>query len=552
MSSNRFSGQKHLTRRQLLGYTGALAGSIALMPGTGAAAGPVQFRRAFALAAAQEDRFGGDFTAAMQTAPPSLDLMVNVAAATREATYFSVESLVTYGAEFAPIPMLAEKWDVSDDGKTYTFALRKGVKFHNGKEMTADDVIASTDRFLEVTNRKLSFAIIESYEAVDDYTVAFHLSEPRAALLDTMAFPVSYMGILPREIIENKGEEELTAEELVGTGPYQLDEWVPDQHLKYSRFEDYQTKEGEIDGLGGDRVPYFDTITLEVVPEAATRQAGLETAEYDYSAVLPSTSYPSLEASESITPQIFKYASFGVVTFNHTDAITGNLKFRQAVLALMNMENIGMAVSNGREEFFELDPSLYFPNTPWHNDEIGADLYNQGDVEKAKSLLEESGYNGEEIVLITNRNYDYMYKTIVTLDESLRSELGVTTRVDVLDWPGQTARTQGTSDWHIAVTGLLSAPTFGPEGYEAYLVGTSSLGHYSNPDTDAIFAKLSTATTVDERLASSQDIQRMFYEDVPMIRTTTDANLYATNSNIQGYEPWYLPTRFWNCWREDQ
>lgn len=530
-------GQSLISRRRLLEYSGAIAVGGRLLSTTEMAL------------AMQNPTVGGSFRAALETAPPSLDLMVNVATATREAAAFVIESLVAYSETFEPIPSLAESWEISDDGLTYTFHLRQGVKFHNGKDFIAEDVIASTDRFLEVTNRAQAFGIVESYEATDDHTVVFQLSQARASFLDTMAFPVSSMGIFPKEIIEGKGTDEITADDLVGTGPYKLVEWLPDQHLLYARFEDHWATEGDRDGMGGNKVPYFDEIQLDVVPEPATRVAGLETGEYNFGAALPQTSYQSIQSNSSLKSYIFEFNTFVVLQFNHTDPLTGDLKFRQAIQAAIDVDAHGRAITSGLDDFYNADASIFFSNTPWHNDE-SAELYNQANLDRARELLEESSYDGEEVILVANRNYDYMYKTLVALDETLKSELGINTRVDMLDWPGQTARTGGTSDWHIAPTGLSSAPTFGPEGFEAYLVGDSALGHYDNPEMAEIFSLLLEATTVEERQTQARAIQRMWFEDIPMIKTANLSSLTASGADIQNYEPWYLTPRFWNLWTE--
>lgn len=497
----------------------------------------------------EQGRYGGVFKAATATPPPSLDVAINVTAASREATLFFLETLVTYSEDYQVIPMLAEKWDSSEDGTTYTFTLREGVKFHNGKEMTSEDVVASFTRFLDVAVRKTSFDMIESFEATGPYTVDFHLKYPSPAVLDAIAYPAGYCGIYPAEIIEGKGADQLQDTDHIGTGPYRLVEWKPDQYVKLQRFDDYQPLPGERNGLGGAKIPYFDEIQLIPVPETAARIAGLQTGEYDYAASPATTDYDVLNDNPDTTPYIIEDSTWVVLLFNFRNPISSNLKFRQAVQAALDHEALAQAITNGRSDFYRLQPSLWFPVSPFYT-EIRAELYNQNDPEKAKQLLEEAGYNGEEIVLVTNRNYDYMYKVIVTAEQQLKN-IGMNTRVDVIDWPAQQARwTEG--DWQISTTGYLSQALFAPDAFGAFYGGGGgdAGAGYNNPEMTQAFENAARATTLEERKAAFVEVQRIFYDDVAGIKVCDIYALTSLRSEIKGYTPWYNTTRFWGCWRE--
>ena len=495
-------------------------------------------------------KYGGVFRAAVESAPPTLDLAITLAAAAREAVLFWHETLVAYAENYEIIPVLAERWEVSDDGLTYTFALRKGVKFHNGKEMTSEDVLASTERFLAVTARKSSFEMIESYEAPDDYTVVFRLSYATMTLLDALAYPVGTLVIFPKEVIEGKEAGKLTDADMIGTGPYKFAEWKPDQYLKVVRFEDYQPLGTEVDGLGGGKIPYFDEIYLYPVPESAARVAGLETGEYDYAAAPPTTDYDRLDQNPDITPYIIEDQRWVVILFNFRNPLTSNLAFRRAVQAALDIDALGQAITNGRKEFYRVQPSLWFSSSPWHT-EVGAELYNQKNPEKAKQFLQEAGYNGEEVVLLTNRNYDYMYKCIVTAAEQLKA-IGMNTRVDILDWPAQQARWKE-PDWHLSVTGYLSQGMFAPDAFAAFYGGggADAGAGYNNPDMTKAFQDAMQATTLEDRKKAFEEVQRIWYEDVTGIKTVDTFGLAAIRSDIKGYKPWYNTSRFWSCWRED-
>lgn len=532
-----------LSRRSLLQAT---AGIAAL-----GSAGPITpaWARA-ALQETEEGQFGGKFMAAVQTPPPTLDVHTNLTSATREVTWFTLESLICYGEDYGLTPVLAESWETSEDGMSVTFKLRQGVTFQNGKEMTSEDVVASMTRFLEVTPRVAQFAMLDTFEAVDPYAVRFDLKYPSLAFLDSMALPFCYVAIFPKEIIEGKAADSLEISDIVGTGPYKLVDWQPDQYARFERYEEYAPLAEPRSGMGGGKVPYFDEIELVPVAEVGARVSGLETGEFDFAAAVPTTDYDALNDNEDTAPVINPYFNTPCILFNHRNAWSNNLQFRQAIQALADMEAISMAITNGKTDFFSLQPSLWFPVSPWHND-AAAELYNQKNPEKAAELLKASGYAGEEIVLVTNRNYDYMFKSIVALEEQMRSQLGMNTRVDVVDWPAQNARWDEADTWHISTTGWVSQALFAPDAFGAfYAEGTNAGAGYNNPDMIAAFEAALAATTVEERLAAYSDVQRIYHEDVAGLKVCDNTSIEALRSDIHNYATWYQATRFWSVWRE--
>ena len=134
---------------------------------------------------------GGIMKVAANAYPPTLDWQASTATACREIGMNIFESLVTYNKKFEIVPMLATKWEISSDGLTYTFHLRQGVKFHNGKEMTSEDVVASLTRFMAHGRRNKDLSMVKDVVAVDTHTVRFDLKETTGALLPALASPVA-------------------------------------------------------------------------------------------------------------------------------------------------------------------------------------------------------------------------------------------------------------------------------------------------------------------------------------------------------------------------
>lgn len=503
---------------------------------------------------AEEPVFGGVFVYAMDVVPPTLDTQSTSAYATRQVTANAMETLVAFGEDYSVVPMLAASWDISDDGLTYTFHLREGVKFHNGKEMTSEDVIASMERFLDVTTRGGTFGMLESYEATDEYTVVMHLGFASAAFLGNLATPQSPLAIFPKEIIQGKASGELEAEELIGTGPYELVEYQPDQMAVFKRFEDYQPLPGERDGLGGAKIAYFDEIRILFVPETGARMAGLEAGEYDMIIAPSFADLDRIEANAELQLFINKHGEGLYVSFNHANELSSDIKFRQAVLAAMDMDSLGLAMMNGRRELFALNESLWPPFTDWYigDDPVAKAQYNQNDPEKARQLLEESGYDGEQIILITTRDYEDRFRLIMAVSDQLVEKLGMNTKVDVYDWAGYLSKLSETSGWHIGWMGMSTMhlvnpnAAYGTWGCEADPPWNP---HYCNAEVEAAFDVLDKAATDEERKAALSDVQRTFWEGLPYFKVLDCCFPLAAQHDIRGFEGWYF-TRFWGVWRQ--
>jgi peptide/nickel transport system substrate-binding protein len=221
-------------------------------------------------------RKGGELRVAMIGEPPSLDMQATTAVITREIGVNVFETLYTLDAKFQPVPHLAEGHEVADGGKRYTVRLRKGVRFHNGKEMTAADVVASLRRWGSLSSAgKATFKAVESVEARDAATVEIRLREPSAILLSGLAQIGSAAVIYPKEVVDAAGTAPL--KEFVGTGPFRFVEHRPDVHIKLARFDGYAGRPEPPSGLAGQRAAHVDALYFLPVPDYATRQAGLQT-----------------------------------------------------------------------------------------------------------------------------------------------------------------------------------------------------------------------------------------------------------------------------------
>ena len=203
--------------------------------------------------AADAQKKGGVLRIGNLGEPPALDAHWTTASITETLTNHIYEGLYSLDRDKKPIPMLAESHTASKDGLTYTFKLRQGVKFHNGKEMTSEDVVASLNRWSkQAIYGKVLFAQVAELRAVDRYTVEMKLKEKSAIVLISLAVPNNFGAIYPKEIAE-KFPPEVKATEYVGTGPYKFAEWKPDQYIRLVRFDDYKSRNEKPTGYGGGK-----------------------------------------------------------------------------------------------------------------------------------------------------------------------------------------------------------------------------------------------------------------------------------------------------------
>jgi peptide/nickel transport system substrate-binding protein len=492
-------------------------------------------------AAAQETpRMGGVLKAAMIGEPPTLDMHWTTAVLTQQIMWHVYETLYTYDKSFAPVPMLAEGHTISPDGKKYTIALRKGVKFHNGKELTAADAIASLNHWARTsTIGKPLWKNVESTEAKDSHTLVINLKEPSGSLLYGLGRPNAGAAIYPKEVADAAGDQQI--KEYIGTGPYRFVEHKPDRHIKLARFKDYAARSEAADGYGGKRVAYFDEIHFLPVPDVAVRVAGSETGEYHFAQQIKQDQYDRLKSVAAIDARIVKPAGWVAAVFNFKEGLMTSKKLRQAVQAALDMEP-AMGAAVGNKEFYRLDPALYFPEQPqWHTT-VGSALYNQKDKEKARRLLKEASYTGQPVKWLTTKEYEQLYKTSLVAKQQLE-DIGLVIDLQVVDWATLVQRRQKPDTFDMYSTFFVF--TADPALHTS--VQCNYPGWWCTEDKERALADLARESDPKKRRALVERVQAVFYEDVGRIKFGDYFVLDVTRKDVRGFRS--TPDLFfWNAW----
>jgi peptide/nickel transport system substrate-binding protein len=491
---------------------------------------------------------GGTFTFAQEANVNSLDMMTSSAISTRNVAMNVFETLVTRGEDSAPVAELADSITPSSDGLNYTFKLRQGVTFHNGKKLSSADVVASYERYNKVGLQRNTFDNVASWEAPDAATFIIHLKHAQPTFVEQMSSFAVPIVIIPAE---NK-DDAIQALKPVGTGPWELVESVPGSAVTLKRFDGYAANTNYQDrtGFGGYKQACFDRVVFRIVTEPGARVAGLRTGELQGVEDLPTKSVPDLKADKNITLLPLKNWWIHIAYPNDSAPPTDNLYFRKAVMAALNMDEIMDAASDGN---YGLNVGFQYPNQPTYTD-AGKETYNPHDAALAKKYLQQANYKNEPVVLLTNKDYTSMYNAALVMAEQLKA-IGVNASLKVVDWPTSIAlRRKPDSGWNYFFTGWGTEPSLGPVPTMQVLVPPAPV--YSpkpgeeDPELAADFADMLNLPTSAGRQAAFAKMQKRTLEQAYVLPFGALTKVQAVRANVKGFSPFRIP-RMSNVWFQE-
>lgn len=494
----------------------------------------------FSVGAEDQGNYGGTLIVGVSDGPPTLDWQWTTANSTRHISKYIWEGLVEFDANDKIQPMLVKKWEVSEDELTWTFYLREGVLFHNGKEMTSEDVVASVRRWVEISPFKNVLGNINSINAVDKYTVEVKLDEKLGALSALMAMRSGHCIIMPKEVCEGVPAGKIT--EYIGTGPYKFVEWKLDQEIKLAKFEDYKPVDLEPSGYAGKKNAYVDEIIIKFVPETSTLLAGLETGEFDIIEPIQPMAVDRLRENKEIYLQ--RYLKWGLCNFFNTKGVFQDQKLRQAAVIALDMEEIMLSVGK-KQENIELVPGRFPKSSIWYTGKLEK-YYNQKNTEGAKKLMQEAGYNGEEIVLLTTKHYTWAYDTAISLVDQL-SKVGFNIKMDVVDWPTLVSRRDEVEGWDIYTTAASPVPD--PVMLAQIYTGGKGKGWYKSPEIIEQMHIITQEANFEKRYDAYVKIEDILSQNPNVISPGFLFEFRGFRSNIKGL-PEFNEGIFWNVYKQ--
>lgn len=471
---------------------------------------------------------------------PSLDLHKNSSLIARQMCDGTVwEKLVTLNANAEAVPELCESYETSEDGTTITFHLRTGVKFHDGSEMTAEDVVASMNRWIGGFSSAATMVREARFEKVDDTTVQIVGETPLILLPAMIAGSAQPASITTAAACENEDDNGFMID-YIGTGPYKFAEWRQDQYIRLEKFDEYTPygTEGEpSDGWAGYKAAPTKVLEFDIVPDQATVTAGLEAGQYDCAFNITDDDYPRLEANPELSVTRSQMGSVALV-FNHKEGLGANQYFRTAVnLALDCDEVLTAAYGSG----YELGSCYMDAGQPFWNTDAGSENYNQKDVERAKQLLAENGYNGEpfRILAPTLNNMDRM---AIVMQSELEA-VGIPVELITVDWATLTDYRKDSSRYDLYITSFAEVPVPSLKLY----FGSSYPGWSDDATLAELFTAMTSASTLDEAKASWEELQAYSWEYLPIICPGHYLGMFAWDKDLTGVNMYSGGPKFWNA-----
>lgn len=458
--------------------------------------------------------------------PPTLDVHISIAKAARVVGRYIYEGLVDFDENYNVVCQLAESYDVNEDNTEYTYYLRKGVMFHNGEEMKADDVVASLNRWAENSSTAANVMDIEKdkFEKVDDYTVTIKLSEPSLLFSYVMAGSKNLAAIMPASVIEKAGETGV--EEYVGTGPLKYVEWEQNSYIKFEKFADYVGNGMDDTGMVGNKKVNFDTVMYYIVTDATTRLSGVETGEYDI-AEIKLDNLEEVLADSSLNSSS-NYDGELLLMLNNKSGVCADVNFRKAVASAIDLDEV-MYSAYPNEAFFRVSKGLMAQeSTNWFT-EAGSEYLEAYDPEKAKEYLAQSGYAGEKVRLVTTEAYPTFYNATLTI-ESYLNAIGIETQIDVYDWATMVSYTKDDTTFDMYVVSWTPVGT----PFELAYMSPTGTGWTDIEAVNEGRSKMNICGTLEEASDIWGEVQSAFYEETAQIKLGDIYSCWITKSYVNG------------------
>lgn len=524
-------GTKLLAAVSLLSVVLLIVSACAPMPAPGEpsapteAAAPTEAPAAEAPAATEAPaaagpKPGGTLVFATSIDVPSLEPHLESADAWHRRKALIYENLTWVDNDVVVQPQLAESWDISDDGMVYTFHLRQGVKFHNGKVMDAEDVKYSLERQLDPdvgSAGRGDLTMIDTIEVVDSNTLKITLKTPTGPFL--AALGGRYNAIIPKD---SAPDGETLRRTDVGTGPFMVEEFVPTEKLVLKKNPDYWDK-GK---------PYLDKLVIQVIPDEQTILAGLRTGTIDMATLEDANNYLLLEGQDGLVLNRTPAIKIDTLELPPDIEPLGDVRVRQAILLALDKEQIMEAGILGLGRVIGgMPPAMTYWALP------PEELPNQTrDVEKAKQLLAEAGYpDGFDLTLRTIVGYGTMAADAPVIAANLK-EAGINVTVETVDlgvW---------IEDWRAlrepvtrnAWGGFMDPDLLYYRHFHSPPLGMD-FRRWNNPQADELLDKGRSTVDPAERKQYYDEIQRMMAEDPVMIPLYSADLLNAMQPYVKGY-----------------
>ncbi|MGU3576545.1 ABC transporter substrate-binding protein [Brucellaceae bacterium C25G] len=465
--------------------------------------------------ASEEPVRGGTLNMIVQPEPPMLMVGLNTQGPTLYVAGQIYQSLITYDAQLNPLPQLAKDWEMSEDGLTYTFNLEEGVKWHDGKPFTADDVVFTAKEFLVNAHprwRPIYETYVEDVIAPDDHTVTFKMKKPFSAFI--YGFELSSFPIMPKHIYQGTDYRTNPANNTpIGTGPFKFKEWQRGSYIHLVRNEDYW-KDGK---------PYLDNLYFRVIPDAASRSIAFEQGTVDVLrggdvegfTIRSLSELPGVETTtagwEYFSPQMFLQP-------NLRQEVFANEKVRKAIYHALDRDFIVNAIFFGQGKVAR---GPFSETTVFHDPDLPQYEF---DMDLAKKLIAESGIDlKQHPIRLMGLPYGTTWDRFAEYVKQQLEDIGFTVTITPVD-AGAWLQNIGSFNFDLAFNFLYQfghpAQGVARNYYSDNIVEGTHAGNnegYKNLKVDELFNQAADAVDQKDAAKAYKEVQEILADEVPLL-----------------------------------
>jgi peptide/nickel transport system substrate-binding protein len=483
----------------------------------------------------------------------SLDPIWTTAPITKDHGYLVYDQVTAVDDDYIPRPQMAEGWQVEDEGRSWVFGLREGLRFHDNEPVRSADVIASIRRWAarDVFGQALA-AATDAIEVIDDRRFRFRLKRPFPLLAAALGKSnSSQCFIMPERLANTDPFQQVT--DATGSGPFRFlrDEWVAGVRAAYAKFERYIPRTEPVSSIAGGRVARVDRVEWTVIPDHGTAAAAMQAGEQDYWQSPQHDLLPQLRRSRNLVVRPRNLSgTYSMLRFNHLQKPFDNVALRRAIATAVRQEDYMQAVVGNEAESWGQCASFFACGTPLATN-AGERVLGTADIEAAQRAVREAGYNNERIVQIAATD-SHAINAVSLVTADLLRRLGMNLDYVATDWGTMLQRRASREPverggWSVFHTLWNGADVLNP-AVHTMLRGNGAqawFGWPSDPEIEQLrsawFAEPDVAAQV--RLAHRLDVQA--FETMPYVPLGFYRQPEVWRSNLTGVFP--TPTTvYWN------
>jgi peptide/nickel transport system substrate-binding protein len=438
-------------------------------------------------------------------------------------------------------PQMVEKWTTSADKKTWTFTLRDGQEFHDGKPVTGEDVVASLKRWAsrDTLGGNLG-GFIDRYESPDAKTFVIVLKEPYGLTLEALGKPSSNVPfIMPKRIADTPGTEQI--KEHIGSGPFKFvpADFKPGEKAVYLKNEKYKPRADAADGTTGGKVVHVDRVEFAFIRDPQTQLNALLAGEVDLVEQPAFEQYSTLKTKPDIVIHDFQPAGVQfILRFNHLHPPFNNVKIRQAAMIALGQEQ-HLKTQVGTPGMYKFCKSIFPCGTPLASDETG--IYTgTANPTLAKKMLDEAGYKGEPVLLMRPTDLAAIAKLPLVAKQQLE-QAGFKVDMQQMDWATLVARrakkdAPSAGGWNAFMTAWVAGDILNPVTMAMLNAkgDTGWFGWQNDPTIEELKGKFVRAGSDAEKKKLAEQLQLRAIETASHVHLGQYSNPAAVRKNITG------------------